>query len=402
MSRAMTGPLHGYTVVDATQMIAGPLAGMLLADMGAEVIKLEQPVGGDRFRYLGHRRGSIGAAWANVNRGKRSLVLDLAQPDAQAVALKLLATIDVFVQNFRPGVAERLGLGEPALRAINPNLIYVSVNGFGETGPYVSRKSYDYVIQAMSGMAKLQTDPDTGRPALLRNVVIDKVTAYTATQGILAALLARERGMGGQHVHVSMLDVAVAFLWPDGMMQHTLQGEGITEAPHMAADYQVYPTADGYVAALPTSNSQFPLLCAALGTQHWLEDERFATFDVRQQHATETRQIIEDEFAKYGSDELVLLLNEHDVPAAALRDVGDVHTDPQVIHNKILVEHDRPHIGRIREPRPAVRFDATPQAIGRHAPQLDEHTDEILGELGYSVDEIAELRHRNLAGRRRA
>jgi len=394
----MPGPLHGFTVIDATQMVAGPLAGTLLADQGAEVIKIEAPKG-DRFRYTGHRKGRISAAWAGVNRGKRSLVLDLTTPEGQAVARKLLATADVFIQNFRPGVADRLGLGEPALRALNPGLVYVSVNGFGETGPYVERKSYDYVIQALSGMARLQTDPETGRPALLRNIVIDKVTAYAACQAATAALLARERGAGGQHVRLSMLDVALGFLWPDGMMQHTLLDDDVVPGRHVADDYMVYRTKDGYVAALPTSERQFPQLCRALGKPEWQADERFATLDGREANMGELRVAIEAEFARYTSAELVEQLDREDVPAARLVDIDEVHLDPQVQHNQILVEHDRPHLGRVREPRPAIRFEATPSALGRHAPDLDEHTDEILAELGYTAADIDALRASGAAGR---
>jgi crotonobetainyl-CoA:carnitine CoA-transferase CaiB-like acyl-CoA transferase len=258
------------------------------------------------------------------------------------VARRLLATADVFIQNFRPGVAERLGLGEPQLRELNPGLIYVSVNGFGETGPYVERKSYDYVIQALSGMAKLQTDPETGRPALLRNVVIDKVTAYAAAQAATAALLARERGAGGQHVRLSMLDVALGFLWPDGMMQHTLLDDDVVAGPHIADDYMVYRTADGYVAALPTSERQFPQLCKALGTEAWLDDERFATLKARETNMGAVRGAIEAEFGRYSSVDLVTLLADQDVPAARLVDIDEVHLDPQVVHNGMLVEHDRP------------------------------------------------------------
>ena len=149
----MSGPLQGIRVIDATQMIAGPLAATMLADQGAEVIKIEQPKGGDRLRALGHRKGRISAIWAGCNRGKRDLVLDLTKADAQVIARRLLATADVFIQNFRPGVAERLGLGEAELRAVNPGLVYVSVSGFGESGPYVDRKTYDYVVQALVGLS---------------------------------------------------------------------------------------------------------------------------------------------------------------------------------------------------------------------------------------------------------
>ena len=266
---AMSGPLAGFTVIDATQMIAGPLASMVLADLGADVVKVENPAGGDRMRYLGHRVGNIGGLFANVNRGKRTIAVDLTHDRGRALLMQLATSADVFVQNFRPGVAERLGIDEPQLREVNERLIYVSISGFGETGPYVDQKSYDYVIQALSGMATLQADPTTGEPALIRNALVDKVTAYVAAHAITAALLERERSADGrgQHVRLSMLDTALAFFWPDGMMQHTLLGDGVTEGAHLADNYMVRATKDGHIASMAISDRQFPSLCRALGTE---------------------------------------------------------------------------------------------------------------------------------------
>ena len=398
----MAGPLEGFSIVEACQMVAGPLAGTLCADLGAEVVKVEAPEGGDRMRYLGHRVGSIGALWAGVNRGKRSVVLDLQQPDGVQLLRSLVARSDVFIQNFRPGVAERLGIDEQTLRAVNPSLIYVSVSGFGETGPYIDQKSYDYVVQALSGMAALQTDPSTGEPALLRNIVIDKVTAYMAAQSIIAALLARERGKGGQHVRLSMIDCALAFLWPDGMMQHTLlSSDLVTPGPHMADNYIVRRTTDGYIALMATSNSQFPGLCAALGKPEWLSDPRFATVADRDRNAADLNALMATEIERRDGTELVQALHGHDVPCALITAVADVHLDPQVQHNQVLIEHERPHVGLVREPRPPVRYSVTATALGRHAPKLDEHTDEVLAELGLSVEAISDLRAREVVGARR-
>ena len=382
-------------------MVAGPMAAMLCADLGAEVVKVEQPKGGDRMRLLGHRVGSVGALWAGVNRGKRSLVIDLQRTEGRDVLIDLVGTADVFIQNFRPGVAERLGIDETSLRQRNPGLIYVSVSGFGDTGPYIDQKSYDYVIQMLSGMAALQGGD--GTPELIRNIVIDKTTAMTAAQSILAALLARERGAGGQHVRLSMIDSALAFLWPDGMMQHTLLADDgrVTAGPHMSDGYVVRPTLDSYLAMIATSNSQFPGLCAALGKNEWLTDERFATLADREANADALSDLITTEVARHSGHELVEKLHSHDVPCALSNPLHAVHLDPQVQHNEILVEHERPWLGPVREPKPPALFSVTPTALGRHAPKLDEHTDEILAELGHGPESIAALRATGAVGPRR-
>jgi crotonobetainyl-CoA:carnitine CoA-transferase CaiB-like acyl-CoA transferase len=399
----MPGPLSGFTVVEACQMVAGPMAGMICADLGADVVKVENPAGGDRLRYLGHRVRDVGALWAGVNRGKRSLVIDLQRADGVAALRRVVAEADVFIQNFRPGVAERLGIAEADLRAGHPDLVYVSISGFGDTGPYIDQKSYDYVIQALSGMAAVQADPATGIPALVRNIVIDKVTAMTAAQSIIAALLARARGNGGQHVRLSMIDIAIAFLWPDGTMQHSLLADDgrVTPGPRMSDGYVVRATADGHIALLTTSDTQFPLMCAALGHPEWMNDDRFSTMAERVRHGDELSAALGAELEARRGAELTELLHSYDVPCALVNAPGDVHLDPQVIHNGMLVEHDRPLLGRVREPLPPVHYSVTDTPLGRHAPSLDEHTDEVLAEAGYTVDELAELRSSGAIGTRR-
>jgi crotonobetainyl-CoA:carnitine CoA-transferase CaiB-like acyl-CoA transferase len=209
----MPGPLAGYRIIDVTQMISGPMATMLLADQGADVIKVEPPGMGDLTRALGGPRG-MSPTFSIVNRNKRSIVINLKDRRGIELLERLVAGADLFVQNFRPGVAEQMGIGEAALRHIKPNLVYVSISGFGESGPYVHKRVYDPVIQALSGLASIQGDPASGRPRMMRLIIPDKVTALTAAQAMTAALLARERTGKGQHVRLAMLDAAISFLWP--------------------------------------------------------------------------------------------------------------------------------------------------------------------------------------------
>ena len=226
----MPGPLHGYRIVDLTSMISGPLATMILADQGADVIKVENPDGGDHTRAANNRRDGFSASFLNNNRNKRSLALDLKDPAAKQALLRLAATADVFVQNFRPGVADRMGLGEEAVRAVKPDIVYVSISGFGEMGPYADKPTYDPLVQAMSGLATIQAGSDNERPRLVRTIIPDKMTAITASQAITAALLARERTGQGQHIRLSMLEAVIAFLWASDMGSQTFVG-GVERRP---------------------------------------------------------------------------------------------------------------------------------------------------------------------------
>src|ERR1700744_5837758 len=225
----MPGPLDGYRIVELTSMVSGPLATMILADQGADVIKVENPDGGDHTRASNNRRNGFSASFLNNNRNKRSLALDLKNPAARDALLRLIGTADVFIQNFRPGVVERMGLGEDTVRSVAPNIIYVSISGFGETGPYAQKPVYDPLIQGVSGLASVQAGSDTERPRLVRTIVPDKLTAYNAAQAISAALLSRARTGNGQHIRLSMLDAIVAFLWASDMGSQTFVGGDIQQ-----------------------------------------------------------------------------------------------------------------------------------------------------------------------------
>jgi crotonobetainyl-CoA:carnitine CoA-transferase CaiB-like acyl-CoA transferase len=382
----MPGPLDGIRVVDVSAILAGPLATMMLADQGADVIKVEPPGIGDLLRLSPFRRNGMGAFFANGNRGKRSIVVDVQKPEGREVVLELVKRADVFVQNFRPGAVERLGIAESDLRAVRPDLVYVSVSGYGESGPYRDRRVYDPILQGLTGHVAIQKNPDVPIPDLIRHVVVDKASAYTTAQAITAALFARERGAGGQHVRVAMLDVALAFLWPDGMMAHTMLGEDVAPGPTLYELYRLTETADGHLIYFAASDSEFHGLLRALNRAELCDDPRFALWE-RAKNAEMIGQILYDEFHKWSTAEILERLIAEDVPCGPVNTLESVFDDPQVRHNESIVELEHPVVGRMRMAKPAARFDKTPQRAGSAPPLHGEHTHAVLAELGY--DEAA-------------
>ena len=384
----MPGPLDGYRVVDLTSMISGPLATMILADQGADVIKVENPAGGDHTRAGNNQRNGLSASFLNNNRNKRSVALDLKQPAARDALLRLLGTADVFVQNFRPGVVERMGLGEDAVRAVAPNIIYVSISGFGETGPYAQKPVYDPLIQAVSGLASIQGGTDTERPRLVRTIVPDKLTAYNAAQAITAALLSRTRTGKGQHIRLSMLDAIVAFLWASDMGSQTFVDEDIPQQEAASFIDLIYETETTPISAAVQTNREWTALTQALDKPEWLEDLRFKTPALRQLHINERLAMTQAAFLTAPADLWLRRLTEAGVPCAPVLTRTQMLSDPQVVANGIVVETDHPRAGRLRQARSAARFSATPATIRQGGPALGQHTAEVLGELGYTPADI--------------
>jgi len=383
------GPLEGVRIVDLSVMISGPLAAMVLADQGAEVIKVESPGLGDIMRFLGSSKGGMTGIFAGCNRGKRSLVVDLKKPEGVDVVRTLAAGADVFIQNFRPGAVDRLGVGWEQLREVNPRLIYVSISGYGPDGPASHRRVYDNVIQAASGLASVQTDPATGVPAMFRTLVCDKISSFTAAQAITAALFARSTGKAtGQHIVVPMLDAAIAFMWPDSAMDVTLLDDDARRTGTIGANYAVTILADGYASSGAVTDAEFRGLCAALGHPEAADDPRFATTTDRMQHIGEMVTLMREWAAATTVDRFLAGAAEHDVPASRINSLADLPDDPQVAHNGVLVERAHPQAGRIREAGPAARFSATPSELGRPAPAYGQHTDEIVRELGFDPESL--------------
>jgi len=389
----MPGPLAGIRVLDLTSVVSGPLATMFLADQGAEVIKIE-PLGGDitrRSRQSISASGEFSALFVSSNRGKRSLALDLKRPEAAKIMRKLIASSDVLVQNFRPGTMERLGLGEPTLRELNPRLIYVSISGVGESGPYAKKRVYDPIIQGLSGFADLQAEPRTRRPQMIRTIVADKTTAIFAAQAITAALFARERTGEGQHIRLAMLDTMIAYLWPEAMTQYTVVGREATTADPTARPDLIFETADGYITVGTISDSEWQGFCAASGRPGLAGDPRFNTPGGRAVNATERILLMAEIIKKRPTAEWLQRLDANDVPSAPVLRRNEVIANQQVLARELIVELDHPDIGLVRQPKPAARFDRTPARIQGPAPRIGEHSATILAELGFEAAEIERL-----------
>ncbi len=372
-------------------MLSGPWATMMLADQGADVIKIEAPGKGDHVRSLGNARGGMSAMFLNINRNKRSLAIDLKTPRGVQAIKELAAGADVFVQNFRPGVVDRLGIGEPVLRALNPNLIYVSIAGFGEKGPWSGKPVYDPIIQAVSGLTTVQAGADSERPRLVRTVLPDKVSAIVAAQAISSALFARERSGQGQHVRLSMLDAVLYFLWASDMGAQTYPDIEVRSQDAASFIDLIYETADGYMTVAVMSDREWAGVTRALERPEWLADARFATPAARDRHVNERLEMTQEVLKTRTTAAWMALFEANDVPCAPALTRAEVIRHPQVVANEIIIEHAHHAAGILRQTRAPARFEGTPTTIRRGAPLLGEHSIEILRELGWDSSLIGEL-----------
>lgn len=388
----MAGPLAGIRIIDLSQIVSGPMACQMLADQGAEVIKVESP-GGDPVRTLGPRKADLSSMFIAVNRGKQGLCLDLKSADGIAVLERLVTTADVLVENFRPGVLARLGLDWDRLRTINPRLIYCSITGFGPDGPYQNVRVYDPVIQAVSGIAASQVDKE-GTPGLVRHLVADKVTALTAAQAITAALLRRERAGAdapGERIEVAMLDAAVAFNWPEGMYNHSFIDDAPDPWPEYGAQMRLWKAADGQVAIGALQTAEFIALTRSLGRDDLAEDPRFQTSAGRIKHQREWAPQVSAEIARRTRAELMDGFVANGAVGGPVVQLADVPDDAQVQHNRICIEvaHSET-VGRVRQARAPARFGQALDPPGP-APHLGQHGRQVLAAAGYDDAAIAAL-----------
>ena len=379
------GPLEGIKIIDLTSMVSGPMGAMILADQGAEVIKVE-PVAGDQLRHMAAPHNGVNPAFFSCNREKKSLAIHLKSKEGKEILLKLIQESDVLMQNFRPGTTERMGFGYEDMKRINPSLIYLSISGFGDKGPYAQSRVYDPVIQALSGATDIQADRSTGTPKMFRVVIADKVTSLTAAQAISSALFAREKTSTGQHVKLSMLDSVIAFFWPEGMSGLVFKENEFDVRKLQGSQDLIYKAKDRYITAGAVSDAEWHGMCNALNMKELIEDERFATSAARVINAEERKKITGKEIEQWQSEEILARFQEEGVPSAPLLDRMELMNHEQIIENQTILRKEYEGFGEVRQARPAAHFEGTPSQISRPAPKLGEHGKEILSSIGISKE----------------
>ncbi len=390
------GPLTGIKVIDLTAMVSGPVATMMLGDQGADVIKIE-PLSGELMRSVGAPNNGMTTSFLCSNRSKRSLTINLKNIEGINIIKKLLINADVIVQNFRPGTMKRMGLSYEEVKKINNNIIYTSISGFGDKGPYSKQRVYDPVIQALSGLADIQRDQETKFPKMVRTIIPDKTTGMAAAQAISSALFYRERYRKGQHIKLAMLDVMIAYLWPEGSSSLSFVGkESDPSSGQMGLDL-VFQTKDNkYITAGAVTDKEWLGMCNAFDRKDLLVDPRFNTPRARFENKTERRHIIAKEIKKHNSNQILEKLATNEVPSAPILNREELLDNEQILQNKIIEFHDSKIFGTIRSPRPAPIFSESSLSGEQLAPLLGENTIEILKELDYSDNEINKLIKKNI------
>ena len=400
------GALAHVKVLDLSRVLAGPWAAQLLADLGAEVIKVERPLVGDDTRgwgppFLQDRDGrdtADAAYFLCTNRNKRSVTLDLSSAAGQAIVRQLVARADVLVENYKVGGLAQYGLDYASLKAEFPRLVYCSITGFGQTGPYAARAGYDFLMQAMGGLMSVtgRSNAEVGAGPLKVGVAVtDLLTGLYASTAILAALAHRDRSGQGQHIDLALLDVQVACMANQSMnyLYSGVAPQRLGNAHPNIVPYQDFPTADGDVIVAVGNDGQFMRLCGVLGQPAWAQDARFATNEARVTNRIELIRRLREQTLQRSTAQWVGALEAADVPCGPINTMAQVFADPQVLARELQVAVEHPHAGRIPLVANPIKLSATPVAYERAPPTLGQHTDEVLGnELGFDAEQIAQLR----------
>ena len=383
-------PLEGVKVLEFSTMITASFALMMMAEQGASVIKVEPTEMGDPMRYIGTSKGGISALFANCNRGKESIRINIKDENGQDLVHQLVKDVDVVIHNFRPGVMDKLNLGSEKLRSINPRLIYTAISGFGTEGPLGNAPAYDPIIQAHAGIAASQ---GTEHPAFVRNLMCDKITAYTAIQAVTAALFVREKSGEGQHIDLAMLDAGLFFIFPDGFMNHTLLDEDVELQPLLAdLIYELTETKDGSITLSAATDQQRAGVMRALGKEELLLDPRFNSLEKLLLHMDEYREELAGAFRQVTTDDILVRLREEHVPAARCHDYEEALSQPQIAANDTLEVRDHPLMGSMRVVKSPVRFGGERLPAAGHSPSHGQHTESILSDMGLSEKQIGDLR----------
>lgn len=377
----MSGPLSHITVLDLTSVISGPLATAILADQGARVIKVETP-GGDSMRLAGALKNGVSSLFSNLNRGKDSVILDLQTDEGKAAVKKLVESADVLIQNYRPGVMDRLGLGYETLRAINPSLVYASINGVGSEGPYMDRRVYDPVIQAFAGFAHAQSVDN--HPELIKMMICDKITALTAAQSICAGIIDQMHTGEGQHIEISMLEACLYFIWPDRFFKETFVEEPDFPGVDITTMYRTIATKDGFITVISVKLDEFQGLCRSLEREDWLADERFADLPSLYQNFGELAEKIIEEVGRWDTQTLSARFVENDVPHGVVLNPEAILDNEQVSAAGVLQVMNDPAAGPMRLVARNARFSKTDHGERNPAPALGAQTEAVLKEFGLS------------------